>query len=162
MGTGIFTTARLTHATPAATYAHVPNRNWESDASLPAAAREAGCRDIASQFIDFARERGAPQVVLAGGAREFLPNEEVMPGVRGKRKDGRNLVTEWQALNPAGAFVHDTRQLEDARGKSPVLALFELSHLTYAHARNPSPEGEPALDAMTSFTPEPLSRNPDR
>src|SRR3546814_10571093 len=26
MGTGIVTTARLTHATPAATYAHVPNR----------------------------------------------------------------------------------------------------------------------------------------
>src|SRR3546814_10497416 len=119
MGTGIVTTARLTHATPAATYAHVPNRGWESDASLPVAAREAGCRDIASQFIDFAREQDAPQVVLAGGAREFLPDEEVMPGVRGKRKDGRNLVAEWQALNPGGAFVHDTRQFEDAGGKSP-------------------------------------------
>src|SRR3546814_15347333 len=57
MGTGIVTTARLTHATPAATYAHVPNRGWESDASLPVAAREAGCRDIASQFIEFAREK---------------------------------------------------------------------------------------------------------
>src|SRR3546814_15354225 len=87
MGTGIVTTARLTHATPAATYAHVPNRGWESDASLPVAAREAGCRDIASQFIDFAREQDAPQVVLAGGAREVLPEEEVMPGVRGKPKD---------------------------------------------------------------------------
>src|SRR3546814_14245108 len=68
---------------------HVPNRGWESDASLPAAAREAGCSDIASQFIDFVRERGAPQVVLAGGAPEFLPDEEVMRGVGGKRKDGR-------------------------------------------------------------------------
>src|SRR3546814_6801041 len=97
--------------------------DWSSDvcASDLAAAREAGCSDIASQFIDFVRERGAPQVVLAGGAREFLPDEEVMPGVRGKRKDGRNLVAEWQALNPDGAFVHDTRQFEAARGKSPVL-----------------------------------------
>src|SRR5690606_5300697 len=67
MGTGIVTTARLTHATPAATYAHVPDRNWESDASTPAAAIEAGCGDIASQFIDFARDSGAPQVALAGG-----------------------------------------------------------------------------------------------
>src|SRR3546814_1614164 len=105
--------------------------DWSSDvcASDLAAAREAGCSDIASQFIDFVRERGAPQVVLAGGAREFLPDEEVMPGVRGKRKDGRNLVAEWQALNPDGAFVHDTRQFEAARGKSPVLGLFELSHM---------------------------------
>src|SRR3546814_8378609 len=101
------------------------SRGWESDASLPAAAREAGCSDIASQFIDFVRERGAPQVVLAGGAREFLPDEEVMPGVRGKRKDGRNLVAEWQALNPDGAFVPDTRQFEAARGKSPVLGRSE-------------------------------------
>src|SRR3546814_1446219 len=105
MGTGIVTTARLTHATPAATYAHVPNRGWESDASLPVAAREAGCRDIASQFIDFAREQDAPKVVLAGGAREFLPDEEVKPGGRGKRKDGSNLVDEWAAQPPGGAVV---------------------------------------------------------
>src|SRR3546814_14459740 len=84
-----------------------------------------------------------------------------MPGVRGKRKDGRNLVTEWQALNPAGAFVHDTRQFEDARGKSPVLGLFELSHMQYEHDRDRSPEGEPDLEAMTRFAIESLSRNPD-
>src|SRR5690606_34992103 len=30
LATGIVTTARLTHATPAATYAHSPDRNWES------------------------------------------------------------------------------------------------------------------------------------
>src|SRR5690606_27707455 len=75
MGTGIVSPSRLTHATPAATNAHGPNRGWESDASLPEAARERGCRDIASQFIHSVREQGAPQVVLAGGAREFLPDE---------------------------------------------------------------------------------------
>src|SRR3546814_5909315 len=108
MGTGIVTTARLTHATPAPTYAHVPNRGWESDASLPVAAREAGCRDIVSQFIDFAREQDAPQAVLAGGPRQLLPEEEVMPGVRGTRQAGRNHVAQWQALQPGGAIVHDT------------------------------------------------------
>src|SRR5690606_25554982 len=160
MATGIVTTARLTHATPAATYAHVPNRSWESDASLPADARKAGCHDIASQFIDFVREQGAPQIVLAGGARAFLPDEEVMPGVRGKRKDGRNLIAEWQALNPDGKFVHDTRQFEAARGASPVLGLFELSHMQYEHDRDRGPEGEPDLEAMTRFAIESLSRNP--
>src|SRR3546814_14778268 len=84
-----------------------------------------------------------------------------MPGVRGKRKDGRNLVAEWQALNPGGAFVHDTRQFEDARGKSPVLGLFELSHMQYEHDRDRGPEGEPDLEAMTRFAIESLSRNPD-
>jgi len=32
LSTGVVTTTRLTHATPAATYAHVPERNWENDA----------------------------------------------------------------------------------------------------------------------------------
>ncbi|WP_132999282.1 alkaline phosphatase [Luteimonas arsenica] len=161
MGTGIVTTARLTHATPAATYAHSPDRNWEHDASMPAAAREAGCTDIASQFIDFARERGAPQVVLAGGAGQFLPNEEVLPGIRGKRRDGRNLVAEWQALNPDGRFVYTTRQFEAARGAPALLGLFELSHLQYEHDRDRGPDGEPDLEAMTRFAIESLSRRPE-
>ena len=29
--TGVVSTARLTHATPAACYAHSPDRGWESD-----------------------------------------------------------------------------------------------------------------------------------
>ncbi|MEN1939771.1 alkaline phosphatase [Luteimonas sp. MJ246] len=159
VATGIVTTARLTHATPAAMYAHVPNRNWESDASTPAEAKAAGCTDIASQFIEFVRDTGGPKVVLAGGAREFLPAEEVVPGVRGRRKDGRNLVAEWQGLNPDGAFVHTTGQFEAARGKSPVLGLFEPSHMQYEHDRDRGPEGEPDIEAMTRFAIESLSRS---
>ena len=161
MATGIVTTARLTHATPAALYAHVPNRNWESDASTPDSARAAGCSDIASQFIDFVRDTGGPQVVLAGGAREFLPDEEVLPGVRGRRRDGRNLVGEWQALNPEGAFVHTTAQFEAARSASPVLGLFELSHMQYEHDRDRGAEGEPDIEAMTRFAIESLSNSGD-
>ncbi|HEY4531128.1 MAG TPA: alkaline phosphatase [Luteimonas sp.] len=159
MGTGIVTTARLTHATPAATYAHVPDRNWEADASMPEAARAAGCRDIASQFIDFSRRHGAPQVVLAGGAAQFLPDAEVLPGVRGKRTDGRNLVEEWQALNPDGRFVHTSAQFEAARGAPAVLGLFEPGHMQYEHDRDRGPDGEPDLEAMTRFAIESLSRN---
>lgn len=44
------TTARLTHATPAATYAHSPDRNWESDADIGPA--NGACKDIAQQLID--------------------------------------------------------------------------------------------------------------
>ena len=158
MGTGIVTTARLTHATPAATYAHSPDRNWESDTATPAAARAAGCKDIASQFIDFVRRTGGPQVVLAGGAAQFLPDAEVIPGVRGKRSDGRNLVGEWMALNPEGRFVHSTRQFEAARGAPAVLGLFEPDHMQYEHDRDKGADGEPDIEAMTRFAIESLSR----
>ncbi|EWS77876.1 hypothetical protein AF72_08845 [Xylella taiwanensis] len=44
MATGIVTIIRITHATPAALYAHPPERNWESDADLPEAAKVEDCR----------------------------------------------------------------------------------------------------------------------
>ena len=57
LATGIVTTARLTHATPAAVYAHAPDRNWENDTDLPESAHVEGCRDIARQLLDFAPGR---------------------------------------------------------------------------------------------------------
>ncbi|MEE4163029.1 MAG: alkaline phosphatase, partial [Woeseiaceae bacterium] len=48
---GIVTTTRITHATPATVYAHLPERDWESDAYLTEAQLEAGCVDIARQFV---------------------------------------------------------------------------------------------------------------
>ena len=48
---GVVTTARLTHASPAAAFAHAADRGWESDSDLPEDAVGV-CPDIASQFID--------------------------------------------------------------------------------------------------------------
>lgn len=53
--TGVVTTTRLTHATPAAAYAHVPERDWESDRDLSDEARRNGCTDIAAQLIEIGR-----------------------------------------------------------------------------------------------------------
>jgi predicted amidohydrolase len=50
MATGAVTTTRVTHATPAATFAHTANRDWESDADMPDAAIAAGCIDLARQL----------------------------------------------------------------------------------------------------------------
>jgi len=47
LSTGVVTTARLTHATPAATYAHTPERNWEDDHDMSQEAVDNGCKDIA-------------------------------------------------------------------------------------------------------------------
>lgn len=44
--TGIVTTTRLTHATPAAAYANSAHRNWEHDGVTAE-----GCVDIARQLV---------------------------------------------------------------------------------------------------------------
>jgi len=51
--TGIVTTTRITHASPAGAYAHTSNRDWENDKSIPTSCREQGGNvdDIAYQLI---------------------------------------------------------------------------------------------------------------
>ena len=161
LDTGIVTTARLTHATPAATYAHVPDRNWENDVDVPDEARAQGCRDIAQQILDFAPGRG-PKVLMGGGRGMFLP-----AGVRdpeyddkvGQRLDGRDLTEEWLAANPGGAFVWNTAQLRAATDADAVFGLFEPDHMQYEHDRNQGEDGEPDLAEMTRFAIERLARD---
>ncbi len=73
--TGVVTTTRLTHATPAGTYAHVVDRSWESDADIaqrvPTA--QGRCKDIAAQLIDFDYGDGI-DVAMGGGRVNFLPD----------------------------------------------------------------------------------------
>lgn len=49
--TGLVTTTRVTHATPAAMYAHSPSRYWENDIKVPLQHRKL-CKDIARQLIE--------------------------------------------------------------------------------------------------------------
>lgn len=51
LATGIISTARVTHATPAATYAKSADRNWEDISDMPEAAISGGCKDIADRHI---------------------------------------------------------------------------------------------------------------
>ena len=96
MSTGVVTTARLTHGTPAATYAHVPERRWEDDTLT-----EAPCIDIAAQLIEFANiNRGSDglEVAMGGGRRHFLPDN--FPDPEGV-PDPENIP------NPKGGNVPD-------------------------------------------------------
>lgn len=102
LGTGIVTTARLTHATPAAAYARTVERDWEDDAALSPAARRDGFPDIAKQLVQFSRGDGI-DVALGGGRSHFLPRataDPEYPRLEGRRRDGRNLVEEWTARYP--------------------------------------------------------------
>jgi alkaline phosphatase len=73
LATGVVSTARLTHATPAATYAHSPERNWENDTDLTEAAKAAGCKDIAQQLLSTSRYGRGPLVALGAAAVNSPP-----------------------------------------------------------------------------------------
>ena len=84
---GIVTTTRITHATPAVAYAHAADRDWESSAPD-------GCRDIALQLIEDAINQDV-NIFMGGGRREFLPTDVADPEYEeefGRREDGRNLL----------------------------------------------------------------------
>ena len=152
LATGVVSTARITHATPAATYAHTPNRDWESDAELTNEAKANGCKDIASQLIDFPFGDGI-EVALGGGRSYFLPNTANDPedaGAKGRRKDGRNLPGEW-ASRPASAYVWNKAQFDaiDPRTTHHLLGLFERSHMEYEYDRPKDTGKEPSLAEMT-------------
>ncbi|CAG2092683.1 alkaline phosphatase [Xanthomonas arboricola pv. juglandis] len=164
MATGIVTTTRLTHATPAATYAHSPDRNWENDTDLPESARTAGCQDIAQQLLSSARFGRGPQVVLGGGRSQFQTVQERDPEYDDKvglRLDGRDLVAEWKQAHPQGAYVWNEQQLQAATGAPALLGLFEPDHMQFDHDRNRTPQGEPSLTEMTRTAIQSLSRDPN-
>ncbi|MAT35785.1 MAG: alkaline phosphatase, partial [Ponticaulis sp.] len=73
LATGIVSTARITHATPGATYAHSASRNWENDGHLGAQA-DAGCKDIAAQMIDWAAGDGF-EIAMGGGRSNFMKSD---------------------------------------------------------------------------------------
>lgn len=163
MATGVVTTTRLTHATPAATYAHAPERNWENDTDVPAEAKAHGCRDIAQQLVSPHFGKG-PTVALGGGRGEYTTVEQRDPEYDdkvGQRLDGRDLVEEWRHAHPQGAYVWDKRGLEAAGDAPALLGLFEPDHMQFDHDRNKGPDGEPSLAEMTSAAIRTLSRNPD-
>ena len=156
--TGLVTTARLTHATPAAAYAHSPERSWEMTAAIPEAAREL-CTDIARQLVEFAIGDGV-DVALGGGRAMFLPTEVADPedeDATGLRRDGRNLVDQWLAGGEHRRVVYDQAGFDALQAGGQTLGLFERSHMEYEADRATDAGGEPSLAAMTRFAIESLT-----
>ncbi|MBM4266011.1 MAG: alkaline phosphatase [Deltaproteobacteria bacterium] len=162
MSTGVITTARLTHATPGSAYAHAPERAWESDADLPAKAREEGCRDVARQLVEFAEGDGI-EVALGGGRDQFLPAVRGAPrGERGIREDGRNLAKAWTERHPKSAYVKNRAELLaiDPKETDHLLGLFTPSHMAFEADRQGGDTGEPSLSEMTARALDILEKNP--
>ncbi len=167
--TGVVSTARLTHATPAATYAHTPVRDWEADSNQPV-----GCevKDIARQLIEVSPVvRRSLKVAMGGGRTYFLPKlkadgskfyDPEYPAVQGRRNDGRDLTAEWVSTRGRNAsFVWNQAQFNaiDPATSGPVLGLFEPSHMQYEADRVGDTAGEPSLTDMTAKSIALLSKS---
>ncbi|MDN5865425.1 MAG: alkaline phosphatase [Gammaproteobacteria bacterium] len=165
LSAGVVTTTRITHATPAATYGHLPERGWEVDSEMPGKALAAGCTDFAAQLVDFPIGGGI-DVAMGGGRTEFLPagmRDPEYPQLHGRRDDGRDLIVEWKRKNPDGAYVWNADQLAalNLAQTTKLLGLFEPSHMHYDHDRPQDKAGEPGLAQMTRAALKVLEKNPE-
>ena len=70
--TGFVTTARVTHATPAALYAHTVDRNYECDVKIPL--EDTISKDIAWQLVH-QNPGNQVNVILGGGRPAFFPKD---------------------------------------------------------------------------------------
>ncbi|MBB5747153.1 alkaline phosphatase [Brevundimonas variabilis] len=160
--TGVVSTARLTHATPAATYAHTPNRDWENDSEIPAEAKAEGCIDIARQLV----EGASIDVAMGGGRAQFLTTttaDPEDPERRGFRTDGQDLTQAWQARHPDGRYIWNRAGFDaiDPAQTGPVLGLFERDHMEFEVQRAADAGGEPSLSEMTAKAIRLLQARPE-
>ncbi len=133
---------------------------------MPPEAIAAGCKDIAQQLVTWSHGDGF-KVILGGGRDRFLPTTADDPedkDRKGSRKDGRNLIQEWQnRYSNSGAFLWNKEQFDKISAGTPrVLGLFECSHMCYEADRTKDNGGEPSLAEMTTKAIDMLSANPER
>jgi alkaline phosphatase len=136
--TGIVTTARLTHATPAATYAHSPDRRWEGDYDRHPNAYWYGCDSIAKQLVEKAFPAGL-DLAFGGGASQL-----------------ESYYASYQGLFPHGRLLTDKQDLQeltfsDANTQlGPLLGVFSSSHMAFEQDRNKKSAKQPSLSQMTA------------
>ncbi|MEM7167362.1 MAG: alkaline phosphatase [Planctomycetota bacterium] len=149
MRVGVVTNTRITHATPAACYAHVNDRGLEADIALQALPGASTYNGQLGNGID---------LLLGGGRSFFVPSgvsdEEGDPG---NRLDGRDLRAEFQSAGYH--YIWNESQFALVTPTDlPILGLFDSSHMEYEHDRTGDKGGEPSLSEMTIRAIELLDR----
>lgn len=132
--TGIVATSAVSHATPAAFYAHVPHRDHE---------------DTIMKQLVFA----GLDVVFGGGRRRLTPSRH-----GGSRRDNLDLRP---ILRQRGITVVGTAAGLDSLKKLPAWGLFADKHLAPDADRHRQAPAEPSLAAMTAKAIELLRTDPD-
>ncbi len=148
--TGLVTTTRLTHATPACFAAHVEERDSEGE--------------IAQQMFE-----AGVDVMLGGGLAYWVPEDtgvsdfgKLTPvagaGAQSERTDGSNLLERAAAAGYEIATNRD--ELLAARAGKKLLGLFAASHMPYAlDRRSDDAANTPSLAEMTEAALAILSKN---
>jgi len=187
--TGFVTTARLSHATPAALYAKSPERDWECDVTTPANFAKG---DISKQLI-----RNNPgqksKVMLGGGIRSFIPHEKLNQHFpkdnqlktqqfvgfdydtdhwKCWRNDSLDLIEEFltraetnkEFEGTTAKLVKNKKELMDVDVSKTdyLMGLFAESFMAYEDVRDKTDNGEPSIVEMTEVAIKMLSKNKDK
>lgn len=144
---GAVTTTELTHATPAATYAHICHRDAAYAIAEQAVPGGAGFNAALGDGVD---------VLMGGGANHWTPYSA---SNKGGRADGRDLTAEMTAQG----YSYVTTQSDLAKISSgKLLGLFSpKSHLDYELDRvaKGAANTQPSLSEMTAKAIDLLSQN---
>ena len=131
--TGIVSTSRSTHATPAAYVSHAASRNDESEIM----------EQLVHQNVD----------VVFGGGRDYL----FPKSAGGKRADSKDLSTVLQSRGYR--LVRTGKELAELRA-GRVFGLFAAGHMAPEIDRPATAPDEPTLETMAAKAIELLSQNP--
>jgi len=143
MATGLVTTTRLTHATPAVFAAHNESRNNENE--------------IAADFLD-----SGVDFFAGGGYRHFVPQD--WKWGKSKRKDNTNVAQEFAKMGYK-VFIGDKNGAQSFKnykptGKEKVFAAFTYSHMPYEIDRINTGSKVPSLAEMTDKAIDVLEEYP--
>jgi len=131
-GTGLVTTARITHATPSGFGINMPTRGMEDE--------------IAEQYAERKYD-----LLMGGGARHFSPDS---------RDDGKDLYSVFE--EEGYTVVKNKQEMNRATRNSKLLGLFYDSHLPYTVDHKTLSELQdsvPTLAEMTKSALDRLNRN---
>ena len=151
---GSITTTELTHATPAATFSHICNRNAQYAIAAQLVPGGAGYNAALADGVD---------VLMGGGRNHFTPFDAASN--KAGRADGRNLLTEMAAKGYTVA-ANKAEMNAAAAGKKFIGLYSSKSHLEYELDRSATPplgEGasQPSLAEMTVKAMDLLAQNKD-
>lgn len=133
LSVGVISTARITHATPAAMYGHAVDRGWEAEKEVDERAVKAKCKGLSSQLLN-----NSPDITLGGGRKKFTNKQ----------------IKDWSAKD-GHIYVENAAELRAAPKEQTLLGLFTPSHMSYEADRDDAKE--PSLAEMTGFAIDALS-----
>ncbi len=134
LSVGIISTARITHATPAAMYGRAVDRGWEADSDVDERALKARCKGLAAQLLE------SPADIILGGGREKFTDEQ---------------LSQWRSKT-GHIYVENSEGLRAAPKEQTILGLFTPSHMSFEADRPKNTE--PSLAEMTGFAIDALAQ----